>query len=105
VIGRSNYSVLRYREPLHATVLYLVLSYFESYFNLRRQKTLRRYSDPIDLSRFDKRGWMTADEDLWDIPEYLVSIRHHRLLTAAQIRALAPVDLRQFAAGKVGREG
>ena len=32
------------------------LSYFESYFNLRREKTLRRYSRPVDLARFDGAG-------------------------------------------------
>jgi hypothetical protein len=103
-IARSNYSGLRYREPIHRTVRELALSYVESYFNLRRQKTLRRYSVPVDLGRFDSRGWMTAEEDLWDIPEYLVGIRHFRLLTPAQEKRLATVDGRMFEAGLVGRE-
>jgi hypothetical protein len=104
-IGRSNYSGLRYREPLYRTVRDLALSYFESYFNLRRQKTLRRYSVPVDLARFDRRQWMTAEDDLWDIPNYLVDVKHFPLVTRAQIRALATVDRRMFAAGLVGREG
>jgi hypothetical protein len=102
-VGRSNYSGLRYREPIHRTLRELVLTYVESYFNLRREKTLRRYSVPVDLSRFDRRGWMTADEDLWYIPEHLVGVRHFRLLTPAQEKALGTVDRRMFAAGKVGR--
>src|SRR5689334_16183891 len=102
-VGRSNYSGLRFREPVFRSVRELALSYFESYFNLRREKTLRRYSRPVSLTRFDARGWMTTEEDLWDIPEYLVGIRHYRLLTAAQERALASVDRRMFGAGKVGR--
>lgn len=102
-IARSNYSGLRFREPIHRTLRELALSYVESYFNLRREKTLRRYSVPVDLSRFDRRGWMTAEEDLWYIPEYLVGVRHYRLLTPAQEAALATVDRRMFAAGKVGR--
>jgi hypothetical protein len=103
-VGRSNYSGLRYREPLYRTLRDLALSYFESYFNLRREKTLRRYSVPVDLSRFDRRGWMTAEDDLWDIPDYLVGVRHFPLITPAQVRGLATVDLRMFAAGLVGRE-
>jgi hypothetical protein len=103
--GRSNYSGLRYREPIHRTLRELVLSYFEAYFNLRREKTLRRYSGAVDLSRFDRRGWMTADEDLWYIPEHLVGVRHYRLLTPAQEKHLATVDRRSFAAGLVGRAG
>ena len=102
-IARSNYSGLRFREPLHPTIRSLVLSYFESYFNLRRQKTLRRYSRPVNLSRFDRLRWMTAEEDLWDIPEYLVRIPHRRLLRPRQERRLSPVDRRMFEAGLVGR--
>ena len=103
-IARSNYSGLRYREPIHRTIRELALTYVESYFNLRRQKTLRRFSAPLDLSRFDGLGWMTAEEDLWEIPAHLVDIRHFRLLTPAQERRLATVDRRMFEAGLVGRE-
>lgn len=103
-IARSNYSGLRFREPVHRTIRDLALSYIESYFNLRREKTLRRHSEPIDLTAFDGRGWMTAEEDLWWIPEHLVGVRHFRLLPRAQERNLAPVDRRVFAAGLVGRE-
>lgn len=102
-IARSNYSGLRFREPIHRTVRELAISYVEAYFNLRRQKTLRRHSRPVDLSRFDARGWMTAEEDLWYVPEHLVHVRHHRLLTPAQEKHLGPVDRRTFEAGLVGR--
>jgi hypothetical protein len=102
-VARSNFSGLRFREPIHRTIRDLVATYFESYFNLRRQKTLRRYSRPLNLARFDGRAWMTAEEDLWDIPEHLVGVRHYRLLTPRQERALGPVDRRTFEAGLVGR--
>jgi hypothetical protein len=103
-LARSNYSGLRYREPLHPTVRSLVLSYFEWYHNLRREKTLRRFSRPIDLSRFDRRGWMTAEDDLWDIPRYLVDVKHETVMKPAMIGELGTVDRRVFAAGLVGRE-
>jgi hypothetical protein len=102
-VARSNFSGLRFREPIFRTLRELVLSYFESYFNLRREKTLRRYSRPVDLSRFDARGWMTSEEDLWYIPHFLEDIPHVRLLTPAQECRLAHVDRRMFRAGKVGR--
>jgi hypothetical protein len=102
-IARSNYSGLRFREPIHRTIRELAVSYVEAYFNLRRQKTLRRYSRPVNLSRFDARAWMTAEEDLWYVPEHLVNVRHYRLLTPAQEKRLGPVDRRMFAAGLVGR--
>ncbi|MCU0242767.1 MAG: hypothetical protein MUF51_10140, partial [Vicinamibacteria bacterium] len=76
-LARSNFSGLRSREPIYRTLRELVLSYFESYFNLRREKTLRRYSAPVDLDRFLKRRWLSTEEDLWDIPGYLVTVRHY----------------------------
>ncbi len=102
-IARSNYSGLRFREPIYPTIHSLVLSYFESYFNLRRQKTLRRYSRPVHLSRFDRIAWMTSQEDLWEIPEYLAGVRHIRLLSPRLEASLSPVDRRKFEAGLVGR--
>ncbi len=102
-VARSNFSGLRYREPIFRTVRELVLSYFESYFNLRREKTLRRYSLPVNLSRFDGRRWMTAEDDLWDIAEHLVGVAHHPVLTREQEKILGTVDRRMFEAGLVGR--
>jgi hypothetical protein len=103
-VARSNYSGLRYREPVYSSIRALVLSYVEGYFNLRRQKTLRRYSRPIRLDRFDRLRWMTAEEDLWAIPNALVDVPHRALFPATVVRALAPVDARTFAAGLVGRK-
>ena len=57
----------------------------------------------MDLSRFDRRGWMTAEEDLWYIAEHLVGIRHDLILTPEQEKRLGAVDRRMFAAGLVGR--
>jgi hypothetical protein len=103
-IAKSNYSGLRHREPVFRTLRELVMSYFEHYFNLEREKTLRNYSRPINLARFDAIQWMTAEKDVWDIPEYLYTISHTPLLTPSQIRRLSRVDDRLFAAGLAGRE-
>jgi hypothetical protein len=102
-IGRSNYSGLRYREPVYRTIRELVMSYFESYFNLRRQKTLRTYSRPVNLARFDRIRWMTSEQDVWDIPNHLLLIPHTRIATRAAIRTYSRVDRRLFDAGLVGR--
>src|ERR1044071_9842323 len=61
-IAKSNFSGCRYREPVYRTLRELALSYFHTYFNLRGERTLRRYSRPVDLARFDRRGWMTAEK-------------------------------------------
>jgi hypothetical protein len=83
----------------------LAMSYFEHYYNLRREKTLRRYSRPVNLRRFDAQSWMTAEEDVWMVPEYLCEIAHTPLLPPAVETHLGRVDDRLFAAGKLGRVG
>jgi len=102
-IAKSNYSGLRYREPVYRTLRELAMSYFEHYFNLRKEKTLRGYSRPVNLTRFDSLGWMTAEEDPWTIPEYLCSIAHTPLLPDWLVPRLSHADDRLFAAGLVGR--
>lgn len=102
-IAKSNYSGLRHREPVYRTLRELVMSYFEQYFNLEREKSLRAYSRPVNLERFDSINWMTAEEDVWAVPEHLCVIRHTALLTRGQIRRLGRVDDRLFAAGLAGR--
>lgn len=104
-IGRSNYSGLRFREPVYASIRELVMSYFESYFNLRRRKTLRAYSKPVNLSRFDRIDWMTSEDELWDIPNHLVRIPHTKIAGRRAIRTYFRVDERLFSAGLVGRRG
>jgi hypothetical protein len=102
-IGRSNYSGLRYREPVYRSIRELVMSYFEGYFNLRREKTLRAYSRPVDLARFDDIGWMTSEDDLWEIPNHLVGIPHTPIASPPVVRNYSRVDRRLFEAGLVGK--
>jgi hypothetical protein len=78
------------------------MSYFEHYYNLEGEKTLRTYSRPVNLRRFDRIDWMTAEQDLWPISDYLFSIPHKHLLTAGSVRNLNRMDARLMAAGKVG---
>jgi hypothetical protein len=106
-IAKSNFSGLRYREPVYRSVRELVMSYFEGYINLRGERTLRAYSRPVNLARFDRQhpGWMTAEDDLWWIPEHLLGVPHARLLTAGMIRTLSRVDRRSLDAGLVEYRG
>ena len=102
-LAKSNFSGLRFREPVYRTLRELAMSYFEHYFNLRKEKTLRNYSRPVNLKRFDSIHWMTAEKDIWEVPEYLCGIRHTPLLAAPLVARLGRVDERLFAAGLLGR--
>lgn len=103
-IAKSNFSGLRYREPVHRSLRELVMSYFEGYVNLRGERTLRAFSRPVNLARFDRTrpGWMTSDGDLWWIPERLVDVPHTPLLTPAMVRGLSRVDRRSLDAALAG---
>ena len=102
-LGKSNYTGCRYREPVYRSLRELALSYFEVYFNLRRERSLRTFSNPVNLSRFDKRHWATTEEPVWFIAEYLFTIRHYPLLKPRMIQRLHRLDDRSFRAGCLGR--
>src|SRR5262249_21289684 len=97
-VAKSNFSGLRYREPVYRTLRELVMSYFENYFNLRGERTLRGYSRPVNLARFDRIAWMTAEADPWAVPEYLCTIPHTPVAPPAVVSGYGRVDRRMFTA-------
>ena len=101
-IAKSNFSGLRWREPIFRTLRELVLSYFEDYFNSAGEKTLRAYTVPLNLARFDAQDWLTRDATMDAIADALDHIRKIQLLTHAMVRDLQPVDPRALAAGLIG---
>jgi hypothetical protein len=101
-IAKSNFSGCRYREPVYRTLRELALSYFHVYFNLRGERTLRRYSQPVNLKRFDGREWMTSEKGIWFIAEHLVDIPHRPLLRPGLAKHLTRVDRRTWESEMVG---
>jgi hypothetical protein len=102
-VAASNYSGCRFRAPVYRTLRELALSYFEDYFNLRGERTLRTFSKPVNLKMFDRLEWMTTEKPVWFIAEHLLEIPHVNLLKPGQIRALTRVDARSMKAGLLGR--
>src|ERR1039458_1501217 len=102
-VAKSNYTGCRWREPVYRTLRELALSYFNAYFNLRRERTLRRYSGPVNLKRFDRQNWMTTDQPVWFIVYHLFDIKHYSLMTKAQEKRLHRVDERLFQAECLGK--
>ncbi|HUO75832.1 MAG TPA: hypothetical protein VMU12_02895 [Candidatus Paceibacterota bacterium] len=101
-VSKTNHAVLRYREPVYRTVRELSLSYFHEYFlNKNGRKTMKDFSEPYDVVRRHGTGWMTRDDDLWDIAEALDGSRHHPILTARQRKELRPADPVEISAGKL----
>ena len=78
------------------------MSWFEGYYNLEAEKSLRARGLPVDLSRFDRLDWERSAKDLWELSDAMALGRLVPLLTPAQVRRLLRVDRRQEAAGLHG---
>ena len=101
-IAKSNFAGLRFRAPIYRTPRELALSYFDQYYNLRGERTLRAYSGPVNLARLDSQHWMTSEEDIWCVPELLIAAKHYPLFPHRVARALPRLDRRSFEAGMHG---
>jgi len=99
-VAKSNFTGCRFREPVYRSLR--ELSYFNVYFNLRGERTLRRYSRPVNLARFDHLNWMTTEKSTWFIAEHLCEIPHIPLLTPPMEKRLTRVDRRTFRGEMVG---
>lgn len=87
-IAKSNFTTLRYREPVYRNLRELAMSYFDLYFNTLGDKSLRAYSLPHNLNRFNKINWRSTENDLEDIGYYLDKVHHFPLVNEKQIRRL-----------------
>ncbi len=101
-VAKSNFVGLRFREPVYKSLRELVMSYFEHYYNLHREKTLRGYTAPLALKSFDCLEWMTRDETMDLIAARLDRSRRFGLLTRGMAGRLSPVDRRSCEAGLHG---
>ena len=102
-VGKSNFTGCRYREPVYRSLRELAMSYFNLYFNLRGERTMRTFSRPVNLARFDHLEWMTTEKPIWFIVNYLFEIHHYKLLRPGMVKRLHRVDERLFRAECVDR--
>jgi hypothetical protein len=101
-VAQSNFTGLRYREPIHRSLRELVMSYFENYFNSAGEKTLVGYRGPINLKVFDDLDWMSSDAGLEKLSATMDRYRVVPLITAEMTASLSRVDERSLKAGLLG---
>jgi hypothetical protein len=92
-LSKTNHAVLRYREPVYKTIRELAMSYFHEYFLNDGTKTLRSYSDPLDIALFE--DWVQGDGDLWGIDEELDRMPCHDIVPkkhAGKLRLADPIE-------------
>jgi len=103
-VAKSNFTGLRYREPVYRTLRELVISYFEDYVNTMGRKTLRGYTRLLDLSKYDALDWETTDAGCDRIEMRFKGMRHIPILTPEMIRGLSPADPRTLSAALEGAD-
>jgi hypothetical protein len=101
-IAKSNFTTLRYREPVYRSLRELIMSYFDFYFNIEGDKSLRSYSLPLDLTIYKSRQWTTTDEDLEYIGDKLEQIRHYPVVDKKMIKNLKRASDTMLKAGLMG---
>jgi len=98
-VAQSNFTGIRYREPVYRSLRELVMSYFEDFFNAAGEKTLVGYRRPINLKVFDQLDWMSSDAGLETLANGMDRYRVFPIITDEMAANLAPVDERSLRAG------
>jgi hypothetical protein len=101
-VAQSNFTGLRYREPVYRSLRELVMSYFEDFFNSLGEKTLVGYRGPINLKGFDPLNWMTSDAGLETLSNEMDRYCIHPVISPEMADNLALADERSLRAGLLG---
>ena len=101
-VAKSNFTGLRFREPIHRRLRELVLTYFEEFYSLNGDKSLRFYSRPVKLTRFDHLNWMCDTKGANAIEKYLKKVPLVPLLKPGMAEQLQPVDQLSYQSGMLG---
>lgn len=103
-VAKSNFVGLRYRDPVYRSLRELVMSYFDIYFNVEKEKSLRGYTTPLNLTRFDRLAWETRDDGLDAVAEALDGLKVRKVVTPAMLERFGLVDDRTYAAQLLGSD-
>jgi len=56
-LAKTNYINLGFREPVYKNLRELVMTYFEHYVSIQREKVLTGYTRPFDASCYTRFNW------------------------------------------------
>jgi len=101
-IAKSNFTSLRFREPVYRSIRELIMSYYDFFFNVSGDKSLRSYSLPLDLTRYNSQNWTMTDEDLEFIGDKLEKMRHYPVVDETMIKNLSKASETMLKAGLLG---
>ena len=101
-VAKSNFTSLKFREPVYRSLRELIMSYFDFFFNINGEKSLRSYSLPLNLTIFESRNWATTDEDLEYIGEKIESLHHFPVANINMLDKLYKASESMLKAGLLG---
>lgn len=95
-VAKSNFTGLRYRDPVYRSIRELVMSYFEVFYNIDGIKTLRGYTRPFDLRPYDRYHWQTDPTGTDLVVKRLYSLKAIPVVPEANIPLIARLDQRSY---------
>lgn len=104
-VAKSNYTGIRFREPVYRSLRELALSYFHHYVKLDGERTLVGYSSLVRLTRLRDVDWRSApsETDLYDkVSCFMDRARFYRIYPEGFERVLSPGDKRLIAGEALG---
>lgn len=100
-ISKTNYSVLKWRDPVYKNPRELAMSYFHEYFLDNGTKSFKAYSAPFDLKKFKPERWVTEMEPLEWLAIALDDSRHFPTAPAALLKKTRRASHAEIAASDV----
>jgi hypothetical protein len=98
-ISKTNHPVLRYRDAVYRNPRELAMSYFHEYVMSKDgKKTLREYSKPFDLSRYDLASWLIADDELQWLVDDLDDSQHFPIAPKPILKKLRRASVHEIKA-------
>jgi hypothetical protein len=92
-VAQSNFTGLRYRDPVFRSLRELVMSYWADHFNSAGEMTLRGYRGPINLKTFDRLEWMSRDTGLDELADGANGMDRYRIIPLITDEMAADLDV------------
>ncbi len=101
-LAKSNFSFLRYREPVYRSLRELVMTFFDLYFNLDSRKALRGYTRPMDISSYDYLNYASDESGSTILYKNFYRRKPVPLISKHSETLLQPVDQRLYDSAFLG---
>lgn len=96
-MSKTNHPILRYRDPIYASIRELGMSYFHEYYLHGGRKSMTGFSGAFDLRQFEPEAWITSPKHLWWLDRKLDRAKHEAPLPSSvsrtSLRRVSSIEL------------